>query len=58
MILSSSDTVKRVVYESSLVKRKVEEQHRQEVVKRKQEYQTLARNVRCRLGEFTVLSKI
>ena len=27
MILSSSDAVKRVVYESSLVKRKIEEQH-------------------------------
>ena len=48
MILSSSDAVKRVVYESSLVKRKIEEQHRQDIVKRKREDQALARNVRRR----------
>lgn len=54
MILSSSDMVKRVVYESSLAKRKIEEEHRQRVVKRKREHQALARNVRRRLGELLV----
>ena len=58
MILLSSDAVKRVVYDCSLVKRKIEEQHRQEIVKHKREDQALARNVRCRLGKlFFALKK-
>ena len=52
MILASSDEVKNVVYQSALAKRKVEEQHRMENLKRKREEELTARNVRRRLGEF------
>ena len=46
MILASSDEVKDVVYQSALAKRKVEEQHRMENLKRKREEELTARNVR------------
>ena len=52
MILASSDEVKNVVYQSALAKRKVEEQHRMEILKRKREEESLARNIRRRLGDF------
>lgn len=45
MILASSDEVKSVVYESALVKRKVEEEHRVEVLKCKHEEKQMVRNV-------------
>ena len=51
MILASSDEVKNVVYQGASAKRKVEEQHRIEILKRKREEELLARNVRRRLGE-------
>ena len=52
MLMRSCDVVKGVVYESSMAKRKVEEQHRLAVLKRKREEQSMVRNVRRRLGEF------
>ena len=55
MILASSDEVKNVVYQSALVKRKVEELHRNEILKRKREEKKLARNVRRRLGEYYII---
>jgi hypothetical protein len=51
MILTSSDEVKAVVYESAMAKKKIDEQHRIAVLKRKLEDQTIARIVRRRLGE-------
>ena len=54
MILASSDEVKNVVYQSALAKRKVEEQHRMEILKRKREEESLARNIRRRLGDFFI----
>ena len=50
MILSSSDEVKRVVYESAVTKKNVEDQHRLAVCKRHLENQTMERNTRHRLG--------
>ena len=55
MILASSDEVKNVVYQSALAKRKVEELHRNEILKRKREEKKLARNVRRRLGEYYII---
>lgn len=52
MILASSDEVKSVVYESALAKKKVEEQHRTEILKRKREEEFTARSVRRRLGVY------
>lgn len=56
MILASSDEVKSVVYESALVKRKVEEEHRVEVLKCKHEEKQMVRNVHWWLGEFLLFS--
>ena len=53
MLLSSSDEVKDAVYRCSLVKRKVEEEHRQAGIKHKREEDVRSRNVRRRLGEFS-----
>ena len=55
MILASSDEVKNVVYQSALAKRKVEEQHWIEILKRKREEELQARNVRRRLGEILII---
>ena len=52
MILSTSDEVKTVVYESALVKKKVEEEHRIAGIKRRVEERKILRNVCRRLGGF------
>lgn len=52
MLLSSSDEIKNAVYQSAVVKRKVEEEHRLAVRKRHREVENMNRNVRRRLGEF------
>jgi hypothetical protein len=52
MLLSSSDEVKRVVYESALVKKKIEEEQRIAGVKRRLEYKKMSRNVPRHLGIF------
>lgn len=51
MILASPDNVKKIVYDCSLVKRKIEEEHRIVGLKRRREQQKMRRNVRRRLGE-------
>ena len=51
MILNASDDVKNALYQSAMVKKKVEERHRMDVLKRRLDYQTMVRNVRRRLGE-------
>ena len=50
MILHCSDDVKNVVYQSGVVKARVEEEHRKEVHKRRREAEIMSRNVRRRLG--------
>ena len=50
MILTSSDDVKRVVYEIAMAKKNVEEQHRLAVCKHHLETQNMERNTCCRLG--------
>ena len=55
MILKSSDEVKRVVYESAITKKNVEEQHRIASCKRHREVQNMQRNTRRRLGFFFIL---
>lgn len=55
MILASSDEVKNVVYQSALAKKKVEDLHRNEILKRKREEKKMARNVRRRLGEYYII---
>jgi hypothetical protein len=52
LILSSSDEVKNVVFECAEAKRKVEEDHRRVVLKRRLDDQTFRRNVRQRIGSF------
>jgi hypothetical protein len=52
MLLSTSDEVKKIVYESALVKKKVEEEQRIAGVKRRLECKKMSRNVRRRLGMF------
>jgi hypothetical protein len=51
MIFKASDEVKHVLYQCSLAKKKVEEQHRLEMLKRHRENDTMTRNVRRRLGK-------
>lgn len=55
MILRSSDEVKVVLYESGMAKKKIDEQHRIAVIKRKREEETITRNVRRRLGEKDII---
>lgn len=50
MILTSSDDVKRVVYEIAMAKKNVEEQHRLAVRKHHLETQNMERNTCRRLG--------
>ena len=50
MIMRSSHEVKTVLYESSMAKKKVEEQRRIAELKRKRESETMARNVCRQLG--------
>jgi hypothetical protein len=52
MILASSDEVKDVVYQSALVKTKIEEQHQIDLLKHKHEEEFMARNVHWRLDEY------
>lgn len=51
MILSSSDQVKTILYESAIAKKDVEDQHQAMVSKRRREARAMVRNVRRRLGE-------
>ena len=50
MILTSSDDVKRVVYETAMAKKNIEEQHRLAVRKHHLETQNMERNTCRRLG--------
>ena len=50
MILSSSDEIKRIVYESAVTKKNVEEQQRLTSRKRHREIRNMERNTRRRLG--------
>ena len=52
MILMSADNVKNVVYQSAIAKKKIEDEHRKEVERRRIESQRLARNVRRYIGLF------
>ena len=49
MILSSSDEVKSILYQSGVAKARVEEEHRVLVHKRHREAETMSRNVRRHL---------
>lgn len=51
MIMTSSEAVKMILHQSAIVKQKVEEQHRIEVLKRQREARATVRNVRRRLGQ-------
>ena len=50
MILRSPDDVKNVVYQSAIAKKKIEDEHRRELERRRIESQRLARNVRRHIG--------
>ena len=50
MILTSSDEVKNVVYRSAITKKKIEDEHRKEVEKRRVESRKMSRNVRRHIG--------
>jgi hypothetical protein len=50
MILNSSDEVKKILYESGVSKRIVEEQHRSATLKRRREERSMRRIVRQRIG--------
>lgn len=50
MIMTSSDEVKSVLYQSAIAKSNIEEQHRLTTLKRQREARAVARNVRRRLG--------
>ena len=50
MVLTSSDEVKNVLYESGLAKKKVEEEAEKVARKRRAEARAMSRNVRRRIG--------
>jgi hypothetical protein len=50
LILSTSDEMKNIVYQSAVAKKRVEEQHQKVVLKRRLEDQKFRRNVRQRMG--------
>jgi hypothetical protein len=50
LVLTGSDEVKNVLYQSAVAKRNVEEQHCIELHKRRLEDQKMQRNVRRRIG--------
>lgn len=51
MIMSSSDDVKTILYQSAIAKKDVEKQHEANVLKRRREARAMVRNVRRRLGK-------
>jgi hypothetical protein len=55
LILTSSDEVKKIVYESAVAKKKIEDQHQMEVRKRRLEDQKFERKVRQKLSEFFLM---
>ena len=50
MVLGSSDEIKEALYQSGMTKKKIEDEHRIETLKRRQEAQRIERNVRRRIG--------